>query len=89
MQPDHPLPDDDDAAAEALADAWVALAENDPVLRRIALRAVGHLKAPADMTQDELAAEWGTDRHALTRIAAKALLKLRFTPEIRSLNPES
>lgn len=89
MLPTHPLPDDDDAAAEALADAWVARAATDPALCRIALRAAGRLKAPAEMTQDELAAEYGTDRHTLNRIAARAIQKLRFSPEIQSLNPES
>jgi hypothetical protein len=74
--------------AGELADAWVARAEIDPAIRRLALRAVGHLKDPADMTLEELAATHGTDRHTLNRIALKALRKLRFTPEIRDLKPQ-
>ena len=75
----------DDALAEALADAWVARAESDPALRRLALRAAGLSKEPADMTQDELASEWQTDRHALNRLALHALRKLRLSPEITAI----
>jgi len=77
----------DDALAEALADAWVARAESDPALRRLALRAAGLAKEPADMTQDELASEWHTDRSALNRLALHALQKLRLSPEISGLKP--
>lgn len=80
---------DDDALAEALADAWVARAAADPALCRLALRAAGLRKAPADMTQEELAAKWGTDRHTLNRLALHALKKLRLSPEILSLKSQS
>lgn len=80
-------PDDDDALAEILADEWVARAANDPALRRLALRAAGLRKAPAAMTQDELAAEHGTDRAALNRLALHALKKLRHSPELSALRP--
>ena len=82
------LPEDDDAAAELLADAWLAGAETDPRLLKLARRAVGLLKAPAEMTIDELACDHGTDRFVLSRVAQRALQKLRFTPEIRSLKSE-
>lgn len=81
--------DDDDALAEALADEWVARAATDPKLHRLALRAVGLAKEPAEMTQDELAARWGTDRHSLNRIVLKAIKKLRHYPEIQALKPQS
>jgi hypothetical protein len=77
--------DSDDALAEALADAWVERAAHDPTLRRLALRAAGLRKEPADMTQDELAAAHGTDRHSLNRLALHALRKLRLSPEITAL----
>lgn len=84
--PPCPTPDaDDDALADALADAWVARAATDPALCRLALRAAGLAKEPADMTQDELATEHGTDRHTLNRLALHALAKLRLAPEIRGL----
>lgn len=83
-----PLPDDDDALAEALADSWVAGAAHDPRLCRLALRAAGLAKEPADMTQDELAAEHGTDRRSLNRLALHALHKLRLAPEVRLLRPQ-
>ncbi len=80
-----PAQDEDDALAEALADAWVELAAHDASLRRLALRAAGLRKEPADMTQDELAAAWHTDRHSLNRLALHALRKLRLSPEITAL----
>jgi hypothetical protein len=79
----------DDALAEALADAWVARAESEPALRRLALRAAGLSKEPADMTQDELAAAWHTDRHSLNRLALHALRKLRLSPEISAIKSQS
>lgn len=82
-------PDSDDALAEALADAWVARAESDPALRRLALRAAGLRKEPADMTQEELAAEWHTDRSSLNRLALHALRKLRLSPEISAIQSQS
>ena len=78
---------DDDALAEALADAWVARAATDPALRRLALRAAGLRKAPAEMTQDELARDHGTDRATLNRLALTALKKLRHSPELSALRP--
>lgn len=78
---------DDEALAEALADAWIERAASDPALCRLALRAAGLRKEPADMTQDELAQAHGTDRHALNRLALRALKKLRHTPEILALKP--
>lgn len=83
--PTPPADDEDDALAEALADAWVARAAADPALRRLALRAAGLRKEPADMTQEELAADWHTDRHTLNRLALHALQKLRLSPECRAL----
>lgn len=80
-----PLPDDDDALAEAIADAWVARAAADPALRRLALRAAGLRKEPSDMTTDELAREHGTDRHTLNRLATRALTKLRLSPEFQAI----
>lgn len=82
-----PADPSDDALAEALADAWVEQAAHDLTLRRLALRAAGICKEPADMTQDELAAAHGTDRHTLNRLALHALKKLRLSPEIRTLRP--
>jgi hypothetical protein len=79
----------DDALAEALADAWVERAAHDPALRRLALRAAGLAKEPADMTQEELAAEWHTDRHSLNRLALHALRKLRLSPEISAIKSQS
>ena len=84
--PDH---NDDDALAEALADAWIERAAQDPALRRLALRAAGLTKAPADMTQDELATAHGTDRSGLNRLALRALKKLRYSPELSALRPQS
>lgn len=83
--PQIPPDADDDALAEALADSWVAGAAHDPRLCRLALRAAGLAKEPADMTQDELAAEHGTDRHTLNRLALHALNKLRHSPELRTI----
>lgn len=80
-----PTPDDDDALADALADAWIEAAATDIALRRAALRAVGLLKEPADMTLSELAREHGTDRHDLQRLALKTLSRLRYLPEIAHL----
>jgi hypothetical protein len=76
---------DDDALADKLADAWIEQAANNPALRRAALRAVGLLKEPADMTVQELAEVHCANRHQLNRIAARALEKLRLSPEIRTL----
>ena len=77
--------DDDETLAAALADAVVAGAQQDPALRRLALRAIGKLKLPCDCTVDELAAQHGTDRHTLNRIALHALQKLKLHPEIQAL----
>ena len=79
---------DDDALAEAMADEWIARAQSDPSIRRLALRAAGLAKEPADMTADELAREHGTDRHSLNRLALRALRKLRLSPEVRALYPK-
>jgi hypothetical protein len=93
MSPTCPsLPDDDDAAAEALAAELEARALRDPALCRAILR---RLQAPepaaykpaCDMSVDELAQRQGTDRFTLRRIANKAIHKLRLSPEIRSLKP--
>lgn len=78
---------DDDALSDALADAWVARAAHDPVLLKAAARAAGILKAPSDMTLDELARSQGTDRHTLNRIALRALQRLRHAPQISALKP--
>ena len=80
---------DDDALADMLADAWVERAAHDPALRRLAMRAAGIRKAPAEMTAAELACEHGTDRHALNRIALHALRKLRLSPIVRALTAPS
>lgn len=85
MTEPRPHPDDDDALADALADAWIEQAATNPALRRAALRAVGLLKEPADMTTAELAREQGTDRHGLTRIAQRAIKRLRYCPELSHL----
>ena len=71
---------DDDALAEALADAWVEKAMQDPVMRKLALRAAGLAKAPAEMTREELAREHGTSLRSLRRTEADALFKLRNHP---------
>jgi hypothetical protein len=81
-------PNDDDALADALADAWVEAAATDPLILKAARRAAGLLKAPADMTLDELARSHGTDRFALNRIARRALARLRHSPQISALKPE-
>jgi hypothetical protein len=72
--------DDDDALAEALADAWIARAAEDPALRRLALRAAGLRPEPAEMTREELAAEHGVQPDTITRTGSDALLKLRHHP---------
>jgi len=80
------LPDDDDAAAAALADAWVEAAAGNPYLRREALRAAGLLH-PAD-TVDELSRQCGLSpatikqitRMGRARIAA-GLLSQQDTPD--------
>jgi DNA-directed RNA polymerase sigma subunit (sigma70/sigma32) len=92
MPPTCPFPDDDDAAAEALAAELEARALRDPSLARAILRRLqtpepAAYKAPAEMSLDELAQRQGTDRFTLRRIAHKAIHKLRHTPEIRSLKP--
>lgn len=91
MPADPSPPDDldDDTLAELIADAFVARAQVDPAIRRAALRAAGLIKAPADMTLDELARAHGTDRYALRRIAATALKRLRHSPQISALKPEA
>jgi DNA-directed RNA polymerase sigma subunit (sigma70/sigma32) len=71
---------DDDSLAEALADAWIERAAVDANLRRLALRAAGLRKAPADMTTAELAAEHGITDRRLRQIHDDALLKLRHHP---------
>ena len=73
-------PHDDDALAEAIADAWVERAMTDARLRRMALRAAGLLKEPADMTREELAREYGVTERSLRRTAEDALTKLRHHP---------
>lgn len=90
----RPLPDDDDAAAELLAAELEARALRDPALRRLILRRLASeddqpFKAPCEMTLDELAARHATDRFTLGRVAAKAIRKLRFIPEVRCLKPQS
>ena len=77
MPADHP---DDDAIAEALADAWIARAASDPTLRRLALRAAGLRKAPADMTRSELAQEHGVSVRTLRQDESNALHKLKLHP---------
>lgn len=74
----------DEALAEALADALVERAATDPAILRLALRAARGT-IPAEMTLDQLAAYHGTDRHALNRIATRALTKLRLSPELQSI----
>lgn len=83
--PTHALTPDDDTLAAALADAVVAGAAHDPALRRLALRAAGKLKHPCDCTADELAEQHGISRFALNRIAARALTKLRLSPELQAI----
>ena len=80
-----PLPDDDDALAEAIADAWIEQAATDPAIQRAALRAAGLLKEPADMTVTELALEHGTDRHTLNRVLHSVLRRLKHHPKISHL----
>lgn len=75
-----PAPDDDDALAEAIADAWVARAHQDPALRRLALRAAGLAKTPAEMTPAELAHELAVTERRLRQIQQDALQKLRHHP---------
>jgi hypothetical protein len=41
------------------------------------------------MTQEELAADWHTDRHSLNRLALHALQKLRLSPELAALKTHS
>jgi DNA-directed RNA polymerase sigma subunit (sigma70/sigma32) len=72
--------DDDDALAEAIADAWVERAMTDETLRRMALRAAGLLKHPADMSREELARHYGVSERSLRRTAEDALAKLRHHP---------
>ena len=75
-----PDPDDDalaDAQAELLADEWIERAMHDPRMRRAALRAVGLIKSPAEMTLAELAEEHGCSVSTITFIARGAVAKLR------------
>lgn len=84
---------DDDALAEALADAWVERAMTDAALRRLALRAAGLAKPPAEMTRAELAREHGTSLRSLHRLETNVLTKLRHHPAaiaaLRSLYPHN
>jgi hypothetical protein len=59
-------PDDDDALADALADAWIEQAAGNPIIRRAALRAAGLLRE-AD-TQSELARQCGISETTLTEM---------------------
>jgi DNA-directed RNA polymerase sigma subunit (sigma70/sigma32) len=71
--------DDDDALAEALADAWIEQAAENPVLRRAALEAVG-LLPQTKPTLEDLAEKYGVKPDTLTRTGNDALLKLRHHP---------
>ena len=86
MPTTHALTPDDETLAAALADAVVAGAAHDPALRRLALRAAGLAKEPADMTQDELAESYGCDQATICRMALRALKKLQLSPEFRGFN---
>jgi len=77
--PDHLY--DDDSLAEALADAWIERAMVDENLRRLALRAAGLAKEPAEMSHEELARHLGTSRRSLLRIEADLLQRLRLDPK--------
>lgn len=81
--PDTPPLDDDDALADALADAWVEAAATDPAMRRLALRAAGLSKAPADMDRPEFARSLGVSDRTLRRVEAVALRKLALNPAAR------
>jgi hypothetical protein len=81
--PDHLH--DDDSLAEALADAWIERAMVDENLRRLALRAAGLAKEPADMTHEELARHHGTSRRSLLRIEANLLQRFRLDPECQRI----
>ena len=70
---------DDDALAEALADAWIERAAEDPALRRLALEAVG-LLPQTKPTMEDLAAKYGVKPDTLIRQSNDALLKLRHHP---------
>ena len=84
-----PAPDDEEALAERLADLWVERALVDPAIRRAALRAVGLIKEPAEMTIEELADSQGTSRRTLNRIANRLLRKLKLNPEIQAMKPDT
>lgn len=81
--------DDDDAVADAFAAELEARALRDPAFCRMLVRVVKGEKRPAEMTQEELAAKWGTDRYTLNREVLKAIKKLRLYPEIQALKPQS
>lgn len=81
--PDTPPLDDDDALADALADAWIERAATDPALRRLALRAAGLSKSPADMNRLELARDLGVSDRTLRRLESIALRKLALDPVTR------
>lgn len=89
--PDPHDSEDDDQLANAIADAWVDLAARDSNLRRIALRAAGLAKEPADMTADEFASYLGTSRRSLGRIQDNILRRLRLDPKtlriLREIHP--
>ena len=66
MIPSRPTPDDDDALADALADAWVEQADSNPVIRREALRAAGLMPEPKTLA--ELARQCGLSEAAVSNM---------------------
>ena len=82
-------PEDDDALADALADAWVDRAASDPVIRRAALRAAGLMREPD--SQSELARQCGLSESAVAlmvrtfraRLAAETLKDPRSPSRLR------
>lgn len=66
MTSSRPTPDDDDALADALADAWVEQADSNPVIRREALRAAGLMPEPQSLA--ELARQCGISEAAVSTI---------------------
>jgi len=86
--PDPSSPADslsDDALAERLADLWIERAATDRRLRLQARRAAGLDPEPSALTVSQLADLHGTDRDTLNRIAARALRKLRLSPELQAI----
>lgn len=79
--PDDLTPDDD-ALAETLADAWIAQAACNPVLRREALRAAGLLQKPEEMTVAELARQCGISEGTVCNVVR--MFKSRLAREILS-----